>query len=440
MQSSLKDNFCSSPWFHIRIDSQGNYLPCRWSSQRTSSYNIANTTIGEYMNSPTMNEFRLGMLNGVRSTICEPCYYEDSKNKVSGRQRQLLKSAISLENFTKSFATSPHWSRFAHSANHQGQAQRLPTDLQIDLGNVCNSACVMCSPIYSSRLAGDYVKLNNINKVLFQKYPSSANWTDDNQLVDKFVNEIADIDNLRYIHFLGGETLYLKSFYDICDRLIGLGVAKNIIIGTTTNGTVYTDQLERIIREFKHVHLGISVEAFHPVNDYIRYPSSIDQVTANVRKFLELRNQTQLHVELRITPSILSVSKLSTLFGFMLENRLTAESCNILYEPGCLRIELLPDDLRQEIIKEIDQLINDYGLTESADIVINRRREDLTESVISSIIFEYRNFLATLVTPSDADHQRQNLVKFLQAFESIRNNSILTYLPNYEKFLRSYGY
>lgn len=387
-----------------------------------------------------MSDFRLGMLDGVKSKICDPCYYEDSQNKVSGRQRQLLKSAVTLENFTKTFAASPHWSRFAYTADHQGQTDHLPTDLQIDLGNVCNSACVMCSPLYSSKLAGDYIKLNDLNKELFAEYPKQSNWTDDIQLVDKFVGEMADIANLRYIHFLGGETLYLKSFYDICHRLIDLDVAKNIIIGTTTNGTVHTDQLERIIKEFKQVHLGISVESFHPVNDYIRYPSKIDQITDNIKKFLTLRDQTGLHLSLRITPNVLSIAHLTTVFEFMLANKLTAESCNILYEPSCLRVELLPDDLRQDIIAKIDQLISDYELVEPTSTIINRRREDLADPVITSIIFEYRNFLKTFVSPVDANSERQKLVKFLQAFESIRNNSILTYLPEYEEFLRNYGY
>ena len=441
MKSSLRDNFCSSPWFHIRIDPQGNYLPCRWSStQEKTPFNIANTTISEYINSPIMSDLRLELLNGQSPNICSACHYEDSQGKVSGRQRQLLKSAINLKNFDHSFCSSPHWSRFEYTNNNQGLTDQQPVDLQIDLGNTCNSACIMCSPKYSSRLETDYVKLNDLEPNLFLQYPKLVNWTDDDSLIGKFVTELKSIPNIRYIHFLGGETLYLKSFYRICDQLIALGLAKNISIGTSTNGTVYTSQLEYIIKKFKNVHLGISIEAFHPINDYIRYPGDVNQVTENIKKFLDLRNHTDLHLSLRITPTILSIFHIDTVFRFMLEHKVTAESCNILHEPGCLRIELLPHDIRQEIIAGIDQVIADHGLSEPNEVIVNRRREDLIDPVISSVIFEYRNFLLSYDIPINVDEERRNLVKFLKAFETLRNNSILTYLPNYEEFLRSYGY
>jgi len=441
MKSLLSDNFCSSPWFHIKINPAGDYMPCRWSSDlEKSPYNISNTTIVEYINSVEISSLRLSLLNGDSPKMCSACHYEDKQNKVSGRQRQLLKSAITLNNFDNSFCASPHWSRFQYSFENNGLTDHQPVDLQIDLGNTCNSACIMCIPTYSSKLSTDYIKLNPIESDLFPKYPKMVNWADNDLLVDKFIAELEQIPNLRYVHFLGGETLYLKSFYAICDRLIASGLAKNISIGTTTNGTVYNPQLEHIIKEFKHVHIGISIESFHAVNDYIRYPSDIDQITKNTKQFLDLRDHNNLHVSLRITPSILSIFHIPTVFKFMLDNHVTAESCNILYEPSCLRIELLPEGLSQEIIAGIDQVINDYRLVDSDQVIINRRRSDLVDPVISSVIFEYKNFLSSYVVPDNVNKERHDLIRFLKAFESLRNNTILEYLPEYEEFLRSYGY
>lgn len=387
-----------------------------------------------------MQDIRTRMLAGDALAMCSACYYEDSNNKVSGRQKQLLKSAVNIQNFDKTFCASPHWHQFKYSYDHHGLTNNQPVDLQIDLGNTCNSACVMCMPTYSSRLATDYTKLNLINPTLFKNYTVGKNWADDDILVDKFVEEITNISNIKYIHFLGGETLYLKSFYKICNRLIDLGHSKNISIGTTTNCTVNGPELDYIIKNFKHVHLGLSVETFHSVNDYIRYPSNIDQVWDNIEYFLSLRDQTALHLSLRITPNILSVYHIDSLFEFMLSNKITAESCNILHEPTCLRIELLPDMIRQEIIAKINTLIENHGLVNADSVIINRRRDDLVDPVIRSVIFEYKNLLENMQPPSDVEQERFNLVRFLKAFESLRNNSVLDYLPEYEEFLRSYGY
>jgi MoaA/NifB/PqqE/SkfB family radical SAM enzyme len=437
----LPNNFCSSPWFHIRIDPAGKFLPCRWSSHSDETgYNIATTTIGDFMNSDIMRGIRASLLDGDKLRMCSNCHYEDSANKVSGRQRQLLKSAINIANFDKTFCASPHYKIFEESAINGWQSNYTPVDLQIDLGNTCNSACIMCIPTYSSKLSTEYVKLNRLEPLLFKPYPKFKNWADDIALVDKFVAELETIPDIKYIHFLGGETLYLKSFYTICNRLIENGLAKNISIGTTTNCTVYSDELVHIIKNFKHVHLGISVESMHHVNDYIRWPSNITEVTANIYKFIELRNTTNLHLSLRITPNIFSIYHIDTLFELMLENKVMAESCNILQEPSCLRMELLPNELINQCLTKINQIISKYQLIKNNQVIINQRSEDLINPVITQIIFEYKTLLENYQVPDNIEEERYNLVKFIKAFETVHNNTIMDYLPEYEEFLRQYGY
>jgi hypothetical protein len=437
----LKDTFCSSPWFHLRIDPAGRYLPCRWSShQNSTGYTVANTTISEFMNSNTMQKIRTQMLDGDTLPMCSACHYEDKNNKVSGRQRQLLKSAVDINNFDKTFCSSPHWQLFEDTYSNTQSSNYQPVDLQIDLGNTCNSACIMCSPTYSSKVSFEYNTLTKLEPGIFRIYENVKNWTDDPRLVDKFVGELSTIPNIKYIHFLGGETLYLKSFYDICDRLIDLGLSKNISIGTTTNCTVYTPGLERIISNFKHVHLGLSVEAIHAVNDYIRYPSTLSKVSSNITKFLALRKNYDIHLSLRITPNILSIYHLDTIFELMLDQQVIAESCNILHDPSCLRIELLPKDLIEACLNKINQVIQTHRLVKNGQTIINRRREDLVDPVIAQVIFEYKHLLENIVVPADVEIERYNLVKYLKAFEQVHKNTILDYLPEYEEFLRSYGY
>jgi hypothetical protein len=437
----LKDTFCSSPWFHLRIDPAGRYLPCRWSShQDITDYTVANTTILDFVNSDVMQSVRVSMLNGDTLPMCSACYYEDSNNKVSGRQRQLLKSAINIDNFDKTFCSSPHWTLFENAYANAGYSNYQPIDLHIDLGNSCNSACIMCSPTYSSKLDFEYQTLTKIEPNIFKVYKKFKNWADDPVLVDKFVDELSALPNIKYIHFLGGETLYLKSFYNICNRLIELGIAKDISIGTTTNCTVHTHELEHIITNFKHVHLGLSVESLHSINDYIRYPSKHTQVALNISKFLELRKQHNLHLSLRITPNIFSVLHLDTVFELMLAEKIIAESCNILHDPSCLRIELLPKELIAVCLAKINQIIQTHQLAKDQQTIINRRREDLVDPVITQIIFEYKHLLENLVAPANVEEERYNLVKYIHAFEQVHNNTILDYLPEYEEFLRSYGY
>jgi MoaA/NifB/PqqE/SkfB family radical SAM enzyme len=403
-----------------------------------SGYNIATHTISEFYNSPVLCDFRSQLLQGLKSNICVKCYQQDQYDKMNGRWKQLLKSAIISDDFSLSMRSSPHYDIFAHSWKNAGASDYQPVDLQIDLGNVCNSACVMCYPEASSKLSTDYVQLNQLEPDLFAPPKKYTSWTRDPELVVKLVEEIKNLSHLKYIHFLGGETLYDKTFYVICDALISAGIAKNIIVGTTTNCTIYNPSIERYAREFREFHLGCSIETVNQLNDYIRYPSKISDVLPILQRFLSLRSDSNLYVNLSITPNIFTIYHLDQLAEFMINNDVSAESCNILTYPGVLRMELLPEDIRTETSDKLKTVIEKYQLSRT-NLPNIRNAQKIRES-IGNIVCEYKDFIDSYQVPEDVQLYRNRLVKFLQAFEKIRNNRITDYEPRYQEFLRHHGY
>lgn len=434
----LKDSFCSSPWFHLRMTHNGDFEECRWIKNPSRVNNIANTSIVEFYNSQEMKLLRSGLLSGEKVEACSTCYYEDSFGKLSGRQRQLNKSAIRLDNFALTMRSSPHYANFVHSNENQGESDYRPTDLQIDLGNTCNSACIMCFPEASSRLEQDYRKLHKINPVHFKDPEHYTNWTRDPLLMDRVVKELGEIQGLKYIHFLGGETLYDPAFYAICDRLVETGLAKDIIVGTTTNGTVYDERVEQLIKQFKEFHLGISIETVTPLNDYVRYPSHVADIKRNIERFLALRNDAKLYVSLRITPNVFTISEIDKMFEYMIEHHVIAESCNILYQPAHFRIELMPAVIREETLTRLNALIDRIQAVKTD--LVNIRKNDVIDEVIANVLIDYRNFVRDYKPLPNAEELRRNLVAVLKGFETLRNNTILDYAPRYTDFLRRYGY
>jgi len=85
-------------------------------------------------------------------------------------------------------------------------------------------------------------------------------------------------------------------------------------------------------------------------------------------------------------------------------------------------------------------LVDRYNLQRSENIIINRRVPETVDSVIGEVVFEYVDFLTNYKEPDDIEESRNELIKYIHAYESIHNNKILDYLPEYEEFLRSYGY
>ena len=63
--------------------------------------------------------------------------------------------------------------------------------------------------------------------------------------------------------------------HETINKLIEKDLAKYIIVGTTTNATIYSDELVNVIKSFKEFHLGVSIETVTDLNDYVRYPSKI---------------------------------------------------------------------------------------------------------------------------------------------------------------------
>lgn len=435
----LSETFCSSPWFHFRINSDGSYTTCRWSLNAKTDKSLKTHTLLEFYNSEVMKQMRKDLLDGKKLDQCSNCYYEDSFDKLNGRQRQLLKSAVKVKEFNLTLRSSPHYPNFEFSYQNQGLANLYPVDLQIDLGNVCNNSCIMCYPEFSNRLQLDWQKLHKIESSIFTNPVVTVPWTKDEKLVKKFIDSLTEIPNLKYLHFLGGETLFEESFYRICQHLIDNGIAKNIIVGTTTNGTIYSDRLEYLMQNFKEFHLGISIESTTSLNDYIRYPSKIENVLENIDKFLKFRNlNPNLYVSLRITPNIFTIFEIDKLFVYMIENNVIAESCNILTNPDQLRIEILPSNIRETVKNKIKKIIDFYEL-ESSEI-INIRRNDYIPNVISNVILDYYRFISEYTVPDNIEPLRYKLVKFTKSFESIHKNSILDHIPQYEEFLRAYGY
>ena len=111
-----------------------------------------------------------------------------------------------------------------------------------------------------------------------------------------------------------------------------------------------------------------------------------------------------------------------------------------MQDPSCLRIELLPKELVDHIVDKIDKIIEKHQLTKPTQMVINRRNDNIKNQVIADVVFEYKHLLENMIEPINVEEERYNTVKFIKAFESLRNNTILDYLPEYEEFLRSYGY
>ena len=58
-----------------------------------------------------------------------------------------------------------------------------------------------------------------------------------------------------------------------------------------------------LLTQFQEVNLGMSVETFEPVNDYVRWPSNINDVRRTLDQWVNIGQQHGWLMTLRITPT-----------------------------------------------------------------------------------------------------------------------------------------
>lgn len=416
----------------MRVLPSGELRYCRWMEDKKNPIvgNLNQTDFLTYFQKE-MSALRLKMLQGEHISSCDQCAKMEEHGKISGREKQLLKVGIKLDNFEKTFRSSTFYDEFKKSFNNQGDTELWPQDWQIDLGNYCNSGCVFCSPTYSSKLANEFKKLG-----LIEELPP-RNWTDDEEAVDRFVELLSQSKKLSYLHFLGGETLITPAFKKILLKLIEKGLNTNTSIGFTTNLTVWDESIVELLKQYKEVNLGMSIECLHPINDYLRWPSKIEKVKEILEKWIQLGKQQNWLIQFRITPTLFSIAHIKTIYDYAYTYDVGVESCNFLYNPSFMRMSVLPIDVRQNIAKELQYWINSKKLLFVEERIINTRDPNKAKDYILQDAMSYVDYLQN---GPDESSSWPELVSYLKKLESSRKNSILDYAPEYEKLLRSAGY
>lgn len=425
--------FCSSPWIHMRIENNGNFAFCRWQKNIDlgEGVNIRNTSPLDYFQKH-MSGIRQQLLNGEKIPQCESCHVMEEHKKISGRQKQLLKIGVLHNNFEKSLLASPLFEDIKESYNKQGTTNLMPVDWQIDLGNFCNSACIMCSPEFSSKLANEWYELGFINKPYH-----NWSWAQEDELLEEFIDSLTQIKNLQYLHFLGGETLITPAFKKMLEALIKTDLNENLIIGFTTNLTVWPKDVIDLLKQFKNVHVGLSIETLNSVNDYIRWPSKINIVKENLNKFIQLSNNKNWFTSLRVTPNVFSILYLDEIYKFAMDNNVAVESCNFIHRPAYLKLDLLPKDLRDIAIQKLKKILYECEEELIEELIVNVRRKEVVKNTIINDIKSVINYLETRDIETK---EYSNLITFLKKLEDKRKNKITEHVPEYENFLRYIGY
>jgi len=425
-----KDIFCNTPWYEAHIYWDGSLgICCQESRKLSSTHNIKTTSLREWFNSTPVQKFRRDILSDTPTDICNKCYHEESLSGTSRRHRANQKSVIFTRTaFQDSFEQSPGRKHFIED----GVTDTLPIDLHIDLGNYCNLACKMCWSGASTRIATQYVRWGYEDH---QQY-LGVDWTKDQEVWTRFLNELLTIPNLKNIHFMGGETLLTSRFEDMIDFMIAHDKF-DISFSFVTNGTVFNDSLIKKLKKFNRVGIEVSIETVTEHNDYIRQGTDTQQVLDNIKRYQSYCDRDNISVAVRPSISLLSIGNYHTLLHYSLEHKLIVKSL-LVTDPRYLNVNILPSEVKQQYRKNYEQL-----LIELADIDSSGDyNESDANNYIKLIKSQAQQILNVLdqPAPSDQEEQLAKLVEMCLRWDHEFNFNARTLYPELTEIFEKYDY
>jgi sulfatase maturation enzyme AslB (radical SAM superfamily) len=203
--------------------------------------------------------------------------------------------------------------------------------------NLCNFACVYCSPEFSSRWADELDYHLSV--------PTDVQRGDFKQYI------FDNAHKLKHVYLAGGEPLLMKENLELLDLL---DPEVNLRINTNLS-KVDTRVFERVC-EFKNVHWTVSVESIEEEFEYIRHGGSWTDFLDNLITIKKLDHKisfNMLHFLLNYQSIFGCVDYLQSM-GF----HANAFVIGALLKPEYLNIRHLPKDVLQSVQDEIMQRIN----------------------------------------------------------------------------------
>ena len=216
-----------------------------------------------------------------------------------------------------------------------------PVFAELSIDTRCNAACLMCSDSFSTMWAEQNIRYKI--KTL-DDYPDPQN---DELIVENLFKQF-NWSHLRVLNFMGGEPLISQANALVMQRLIDTGVASNIDLIFTTNGsTLITEQQQKTFLHFKSVSFSYSVDGTEQQFHYLRYPLNWSKLQKSIASARELSKLMKVHIGINMTVGALNIFSVNQVQEWA---RSLSPAINSVETPACndiMSLSALPESARK---------------------------------------------------------------------------------------------
>ena len=357
-------------------------------------------TLEDAWASPTRREIQTALEQGVEHASCQACWDDEHAGKKSRRQ----------------------W--FNDMALPVTGREDQPEIFDLKMGNTCNMKCRTCNPEVSSQWYREDWELTagpqegiSYPDYLRRWRRITASYSDDNQALWSTMREW--IPNSVYIDYYGAEPMLIKKNFEVLQAAVDQGRAGEIDLHFSTNGTIWNQDLEDLLRNFRNVYFDLSIDDIGPRCGYIRYSSDWDLVGTNLQSFLRAKhNNKNFHFCVCITINSLNVFYLDEIVDYFASVNLPV-NFNMLHLPLHLNIKSLPGEIKDIISQKLEH----YLLGPTA----NQWHRDYWRDHQSVVL----NFLNTEM--ENQPKHWQQFEYYLRALDRTRDQSFEQALPEFAR-------
>ena len=359
-------NFCPIPWTGLMYNFDGNVKNCIRSSEPIG--NIQKNNIEDILSGKENTSTKENMLANKPGSRCNPCYELDKEKK----SFEIISDRIFYLRELKSVPLS----LYSEPTNFNLQK------IDVRWSNLCNFACVYCSPDFSSRWENE-LKLkittpNENSKTKFAEYIYK------------------NLSQLKHVYLAGGEPLLMKENLRLLELLSQENPNVNLRINTNLS-KADTKIFEKIC-EFKNVHWTVSVESIEDEYEYIRYGGRWLDFVDNLTQIQSIGHK----ISFNMLHFLLNYKSIFKCIDWLQARGFHPNSFIIqpLLEPEYLNIRHLPQDVLHSVMTELQSRIDsgpgfllENGYRNMSQYITKPFEKNLAESINKIEILDQRRGL-----------------------------------------------
>lgn len=310
--------FCDKPFDHIYVHTNGKFRLCCTTIQNIPSndnytlFDASKHSIDEYWNSARMKTIRQNMITGRETLDCKKCYKQEEQGV------QSLRSKGGMSEFIK-------------NTKNDGTYNLPAKTMQLQMGNICNLKCKMCSQMYSHMNGLELLDIGREDPDWLhwvkQQGANVNNWTNELgtkqewyknvELKNKMFQYIND--NITQLTVIGGEPTLIPEFYELFEYCDSQGTLKDKEITLVTNLTNTNPRMTDWLPKLKRFSIWASVDGLGERTEYIRYPSQWNKILDSLNFYKKFLPGTENKITLSPAVQLLNIDQLDDIIKWWLQ-------------------------------------------------------------------------------------------------------------------------